>query len=136
MTTSTRHVTVGPPGRRSTEAPLPTGATTITGTPVAGPRGPRGEVPRIRFSCKVKQRRRIACVVSARDAGRATVTVRLLGSKARDVARGRGTLRLRLRSRTRVRRSARVELRYVSRRFKGRTVARVGRTARVKVTRR
>jgi hypothetical protein len=116
----------------------PLGPTGLTGPigPV-GPQGPPGEVPTMIVSC-VKQKKNILCTVKtsgvAKSRGKATV--RLAGTRKRATARGRGRLRVRLATRKRVRRSARVVVRYTSRRVAGRAVVRLGRTAKVKATRR
>jgi hypothetical protein len=200
VTTSTRTITVGT-AQSVEEAPVPTGVTTIVGTPVVGrtltciPSGftngvvssqwlrngaaiagatgntyvpvtddiGRGVSCRatatnsagtadstsdalivsaastrkvvritIEIACRLTKNRDVVCVVRRDDARRwVKATIRVIGSKGRATARGRGKVRVRLDTRSRLRRGARVEVRYASGRVQGRTVVRLGRTAKV-----
>jgi hypothetical protein len=127
----------GPPGPQGPTGPTgPQGPTGPRGP--AGPQGPAGEVPTIRVSCRLEKQKEIVCVVSTDDDARRTAkaSIRVVGSKQRATARGRGRVRVRLNTRSRVRRSARVEVRYVSAKTTGRAVVRLGKAVRVQASRR
>jgi hypothetical protein len=130
----------GVPGAAGVAGPVgPVGPQGLPGLQgPAGPQGPAGEVPTISFSCTV-EKKLVTCVVAPTGAAKrakAKATIRLVGHRSLAKASGRGRMHLRLKARTRVRRSARVELRYVSRQFKGRAVVRLGKAVMVKASRR
>jgi hypothetical protein len=90
-------------------------------------------IPTLTFSCRLA-RGEVVCTIAPTGAkSRAKVTARLLGTRSRAVREGRGKLRLRLKARGGARR---VELRYVSKQFRGRAVVRVGTPVKLKVKRR
>jgi hypothetical protein len=87
----------------------------------------------IDITCKLTKKRDVVCVVRRDDARRwVKATIRVVGSKGRATARGRGKARVRLDTRSRVRRGDRVEVRYASGGVQGRTVVRLGRSVMLK----
>ena len=101
----------------------------------AGPQGPAGPVPTIKITCSTTGPGNVTCTIESSDPARklTKATARLVGTKTKKTASGKGKAKVRLKGK--VKKTSKVEVTFAQGKYKGKVVVPIGKAVKVKAKR-